>query len=251
MPPFFLSFLLSSPFSSFYFLLSFLPFFFFSFLLMKNVSFFSWPLIQICTFRGGGGVGRWVGRGKVKTHLHSFFCFLSFFPSFFLPLLPLFFSPLFFPPFFLLFLFSVDEKCVIFFPAFDANLYFQGGGGKVLIVFQPKNTLTFLFLPPFFLSFLFSFPPFLPPFFFFSFLSMKNVSFFFRASDLNLFQGVGRWVGWGKVLIAFQPKNTFTFLFFFLSFFPSFFLPLLPLFFSPSLFSLLPCFLSSFPLLSY
>ena len=56
-PPFFSSFLLSSPPSSFLSLLSFFPpsFLLFLFSVDEKHVIFSQPLIQICTFGGGGG----------------------------------------------------------------------------------------------------------------------------------------------------------------------------------------------------
>ena len=106
-------------------------------------------------------------------------------PSSFLSLLS------FFPPSFLPFFFSVNEKCVIFsWPLIQICTSGRRGVIYYMKLEVPKNTFTFLFLPPFCLSFLLSSPPssflfllsFSPPsflpFFFSSFLSMKNVSFF-------------------------------------------------------------------------
>ena len=105
-----------------------------------------------------------------------------------------------------------------FFPASDLNLYFWDGGGKVLPIFKPKNTFTFLFLPPFFLSFLLSssfssflsllsfFSPSLLPFFFFSFLSMKNVSFFSQPL-IKICTFLGGWVGGGITCHFFSLKT--------------------------------------------
>ena len=124
--------------SSFLSLLSFfppslLPFFFSSFLSMKNVSFLSRPLIQVCTSRGGGLVIYYTELEVPKNTFTFLFLppsFLSFLlsspPSSFLSLIS-FFPPSLLPFFFSFF--SVTEKCAIFFPAPDLNLYLGGGRG--------------------------------------------------------------------------------------------------------------------------
>ena len=136
---------------------SFLSSFFSIFLLTKNVSFFFQPLIQICTCGGMGGAGKVLIVFQPKNTFTFLLCLLFFLLSFllsspsssFLSLLS-FFPPSFLPSF-LLFLFSVNKICVIFCNP-RSNLYFQsgGGGGKVLIIFQPKNPPSFLSFYPFF-----------------------------------------------------------------------------------------------------
>ena len=94
------------------------------------------------------GVGGWVHGGK----LQIVFSLPNFFLSFFLPLLPFFPSSLFpsllsfFLPAFLLFLFSVKNLVIFFWPLIRICTYEgRGGGGNYKLFFiSMKNTFTFL-----------------------------------------------------------------------------------------------------------
>ena len=161
---------------------SLLPFFFSSFLSMKNMLFFSWPLIQIFVLLGQGVI--YYTKLEVPKNIFTFLFLPPFLPSFFLSLFSFSLLPSFLLTF-LLFLFSCQRKTFFSQPLIQICTF--GGAGGVIYYTNWKCLKTHLHslfasflssLPSFFPSFLHSFPPSLLPFFFSSFLSTKNMSFF-------------------------------------------------------------------------